>query len=232
MTCISIVFHRTGKSHSEYLMEQKSKPGSSFLGGPLRFKNCLVLWVQCDQTVLETRCDKRVDKMIDRGMIQELEAFHKDYNAKRDTPADYTVGIFQSIGFKEFHNYLILSDEEKHSEPAQVLFKQGVDQLKLVTRQYSRRQLKWIRSRFLNPNRVCPDVYAVDSTQPELWDQKCLEPAKKIVQVRPVGTKIDDIIKDFFPSFSSRPCWKVANLMLNPCLGLPQKSLILRIESD
>jgi len=29
---------------------------------------------------------------------------------------DYTKGIFQSIGFKEFHTYLILSEEERASE--------------------------------------------------------------------------------------------------------------------
>ena len=30
--------------------------------------------------------------------------------------ADYTKGIFQSIGFKEFHNYLILPQEEREKE--------------------------------------------------------------------------------------------------------------------
>jgi len=29
---------------------------------------------------------------------------------------DYTKGIFQSIGFKEFHAYLILSEKERASE--------------------------------------------------------------------------------------------------------------------
>ena len=48
------------------------------MGGALRFKdNCLVIWVKCDQEILDERCDKRVDKMMDRGMIKELEDFHE-----------------------------------------------------------------------------------------------------------------------------------------------------------
>lgn len=39
--------------------------------------------------------------------------------------SDYTTGIFQSIGFKEFHEYLILPEEEKHSERGKLLFEKG-----------------------------------------------------------------------------------------------------------
>jgi len=59
------------------LSEQKSLEGGGVLGGPLRYPNSIVLWVQCDQDVLDKRCDRRVDKMVERGMIQELEDFHK-----------------------------------------------------------------------------------------------------------------------------------------------------------
>ena len=55
-----------------------SSRGCSHLGGSLRFAEdtLLVLWVQCEQKVLEDRCDRRVDKMMARGMIKELEDFH------------------------------------------------------------------------------------------------------------------------------------------------------------
>ena len=39
---------------------------------------------------------------------------------------DYTTGIFQSIGFKEFHSYLILSEDEKNSEKGKLLFDEGL----------------------------------------------------------------------------------------------------------
>ena len=42
----------------------------------------------------------------------------QDFNKKRlasddNSTPDYTVGIFQSIGFKEFHNYLLLGVQEQ-----------------------------------------------------------------------------------------------------------------------
>lgn len=66
--------------------------------------------------VLEARLDARVDKMIEQGLIEELLRFHADYNVRRGESCDYTQGIFQSIGFKEFHSYLIASDEERESK--------------------------------------------------------------------------------------------------------------------
>ncbi len=51
---------------------------------------------------------------------------------------DYTKGIFQSIGFKEFHNYLLLSAEEKEAEAGKKEFDKGAELLKLATRQYAR----------------------------------------------------------------------------------------------
>ncbi|TRY63565.1 hypothetical protein TCAL_11566 [Tigriopus californicus] len=176
------VFHQTGRRHSELLREQ-IQDGGNHLGGPLRFPNFLILWVQCDQEILDDRCDRRVDKMIQRGMIKELEDFHKEYNLKRQEPADYTLGIFQSIGFKEFHNYLMLKTKaEKESDLGQKYFQDGVEQLKMVTRKYARKQIKWMRNRFLDPRRQIPDVYAVDSSDPSQWNEQCLEPALELVQ--------------------------------------------------
>jgi hypothetical protein len=38
---------------------------------------------------------------------------------------DYTLGIFQTIGFKEFHSYLMLTDEERSTDCGQQLFQRG-----------------------------------------------------------------------------------------------------------
>ena len=92
----------------------------------------------------------------------------QDFNKKRlasddsSTP-DYTVGIFQSIGFKEFHDYLLLGVQEQEGHSGQKLFKEGKDQMMLATRRYARRQVKWIRQRFLRNgiDRQCPPVYGV-----------------------------------------------------------------------
>ena len=71
------MLEQTSRRHSELLREQRSQEGGSRIGGPLRFPDCLVLWVKCEQDILDRRCDKRVDKMIERGMVKELEDFHK-----------------------------------------------------------------------------------------------------------------------------------------------------------
>ena len=117
------------------------------------------------------RCDNRVDKMMERGMLKELEDYHAHYNSVRGAPADYTVGIFQSIGFKEFHSYLKMTGEEKRSDAGREALSAGVKQMKLATRQYSRRQAKWMRNRFLSKWRATPPVYAVDSTEAEKWSE-------------------------------------------------------------
>jgi hypothetical protein len=39
---------------------------------------------------------------------------------------DYATGIFQTIGFKEFHEYLTLADVERESERGRQLFNAGL----------------------------------------------------------------------------------------------------------
>lgn len=53
----------------------------------------------------------------------------------------------------------------------------------MATRQYARKQLKWMRHRFLHFHRTCPDVYKIDSTKyPENWIEDVYDPAVEIVQ--------------------------------------------------
>ena len=127
--------------------------------------------------------------MIKRGLVQELEDFHKNYNEREEK--DYTRGIFQSIGFKEFHNYLMLSDEDKKSNNGKKLLQEGVDLLKLVTRRYARKQIKWISNRFLSSDRNGPPVYALDVTDVSKWDSNVRDPAFTILQAHIDGTSCD-----------------------------------------
>ncbi|XP_069669309.1 tRNA dimethylallyltransferase [Periplaneta americana] len=180
------VFRQTGRTHSAILREQRSAAGGSELGGPLRYPHSCILWLQCDQEVLDKRLDGRVDAMLEQGLMQELLDFHRRYNEERlaaNAEPDYTKGIFQSIGFKEFHEYLILSEEERSSEKGAKLFEVGVAALKLVTKRYARRQLRWITNRFLRrPSRQVPPVYGLNATDPSVWDERVLGPAVQIVE--------------------------------------------------
>eukprot|EP00088_Acartia_fossae_P014993 TRINITY_DN1810_c1_g2_i1.p1 TRINITY_DN1810_c1_g2~~TRINITY_DN1810_c1_g2_i1.p1 ORF type:complete len:546 (-),score=116.53 TRINITY_DN1810_c1_g2_i1:602-2239(-) len=178
------VWRQHGVRHSDVLASQ----GEGSLGGGLRFpaNRICIIEVWSEKEILNDRCNRRVDKMIERGMVQELIQFHQSYSQTRRMNAegdiDYTKGIFQSIGFKEFHNYLLLSEEEKETERGKEEFQKGVEFLKIATRQYARRQAKWMRRRFTVNHREAPPVYRVDSSQPELWKEKCYDPASKILQ--------------------------------------------------
>ncbi|XP_050703823.1 tRNA dimethylallyltransferase-like [Eriocheir sinensis] len=149
------VYEQTGRPHSYLLKEQRGQKGGSGLGGALRYPHSLILWITCDQDVLLKRLDDRVDEMIERGLLQELLDFHASYNSRRlqdGAAADYTCGIFQSIGFKEFHEFLVLPEEERESEKGLKLYEAGVAAMKLATRQYTKKQLRWIKNRFITPS--------------------------------------------------------------------------------
>ena len=79
-----------------------------------------------------------------------FEYFTSSLNSEGDT--DYTTGIFQSIGFKEFHNYLLLSPEEKDTDRGNEDFKKGVELLKIATRQYARYFFIYLRVCVYNRN--------------------------------------------------------------------------------
>ena len=101
------------------------------------------------------------------------------------------MGIFQSIGFKEFHDYLLLSKEEQESPKGGKMFEKGKELMMIATRQYARRQNKWIRQRFLRPERPSPKVYGVDSKDPSKWDEVVLKPAIELVQAVVDGKGLD-----------------------------------------
>lgn len=60
-----------------------------------------------------------------------------------------THGVKQSIGIKEFCPYLKLDAEQREAKEGQLILKKCYEDLKLHTRQYSRSQRKWFRSRFV-----------------------------------------------------------------------------------
>uniref|UniRef100_A0A8C0QV33 tRNA dimethylallyltransferase n=1 Tax=Canis lupus dingo TaxID=286419 RepID=A0A8C0QV33_CANLU len=150
------VFEETGISHSEFLHRQHAEEGGGPLGGPLKFPNLCILWLHADQTVLDERLDKRVDDMLAAGLLDELRDFHRRYNQKKvaENSQDYQHGIFQSIGFKEFHEYLV-TEGKCTPETSNQLLKKGIESLKQVTKRYARKQNRWVKNRFLSRPPAC-----------------------------------------------------------------------------
>ncbi|ESN94131.1 hypothetical protein HELRODRAFT_180301 [Helobdella robusta] len=149
------VFEDTGETKSSLLKKQKlqhfiqqnqqQQPQEKMsydkmLSGPLKYKNICMIWLQCDQNVLDERINKRVDSMLKMGLIKELLAFHKKYLSANKSP-DYKRGLFQSIGLKEFHDYLVKvnSDMFKSGEDhksLQTALEKGIADMKLATRSF------------------------------------------------------------------------------------------------
>ncbi|XP_054576780.1 LOW QUALITY PROTEIN: tRNA dimethylallyltransferase [Eptesicus fuscus] len=187
------VFEETGISHSEFLHRQHAEEGGGPLGGPLKFPNPCILWLHADQTVLDERLDKRVDDMLAAGLLDELRDFHRRYNQKKveENSQDYQHGIFQSIGFKEFHEYLI-TEGKCTPETSNQLLKKGIEALKQVTKRYARKQNRWIKNRFLSrPGPGVPPIYGLEVSDISKWEESVLEPAFEIVQSFIQGRKPD-----------------------------------------
>ncbi|XP_022352935.1 tRNA dimethylallyltransferase, mitochondrial isoform X4 [Enhydra lutris kenyoni] len=176
------VFEETGISHSEFLHRQHAEEGGGPLGGPLKFPNLCILWLHADQT--DERLDKRVDDMLAAGLLDELRDFHRRYNQKKvaENSQDYQHGIFQSIGFKEFHEYLV-TEGKCTPETSNQLLKKGIESLKQVTKRYARKQNRWVKNRFLSrPGPSVPPVYGLEVSDVSKWEESVLEPALEIVQ--------------------------------------------------
>ena len=92
-------------------------------------KDCLVIGIDfSDRSMLYERIDKRVDIMMQNGLLQEAECLYN--NGIKDSP---TAG--QAIGYKEFYPYF----EGKTS------LEECIETLKKNSRHYAKRQLTWFR---------------------------------------------------------------------------------------
>ncbi|KAM4724775.1 tRNA dimethylallyltransferase [Anableps anableps] len=178
----SLQIHKdTGVSHSHWLEEQRQ--GGDSLGGPLRYPDPCIFWLHADMEALDQRLDARVDEMLSAGLIEELRDFHLRYNQQkvRDDSQDYQHGIFQSIGFKEFHDYLTAPESSNQQEKDKLRDK-GIEALKIATKRYARKQNKWVRNRFLKrPGDSVPAVYGLDVTDVSGWEEAVLKPALQIL---------------------------------------------------
>ncbi|XP_028255233.1 tRNA dimethylallyltransferase isoform X2 [Parambassis ranga] len=177
------IHEETGIPHSHWLEEQKGQEGSNGLGGPLRYPEPCIFWLHADMESLDKRLYSRVDEMLAAGLIEELRDFHARYNQQKlqDDSQDYQHGIFQSIGFKEFHDYLTVPESSTQQEK-DALLEKGIEALKIATRRYARKQNKWVRNRFLKrPGDNIPAVYGLDVTDVSRWEETVLNPALQIL---------------------------------------------------
>ncbi|KAF9456110.1 tRNA isopentenyltransferase [Collybia nuda] len=146
------IIKESGRRASEIIAEQSKT--SAILP---RFRT-LCFWLYAEPPILETRLNERVEKMIKDGLLDEVRSLlEKIVTPPRfvdtDSKTDFTLGIYQSIGFKEFHHYL------SSSQPSNKAFLDAVNHMKLSTRQYAKRQISWIR------NKLLPAIYSANEVE-------------------------------------------------------------------
>lgn len=112
------IYHATGKTKTEQEIESRKKEVE------YDYKVFALNW---NRETLYERINKRVDIMVERGLIEEVEKISKKYN-KFPT-------AMQGLGYKEVVEYLegICSKEEM------------IEKIKKETRHYAKRQLTWFR---------------------------------------------------------------------------------------
>ncbi|CAG8434423.1 1983_t:CDS:10 [Ambispora gerdemannii] len=188
------IYLRTGKRHSEWIDEQHQPEEKA--NSP-RFPRMCIFWLYADPEYLKPRLDARVDKMIEKGLFDEIRYLRNQLklgqqNTPTGDPIDYTRGIWQAIGYKEFDPYLSslerVSDSLGDITPTQqdeILKQSCTNTMKAVTRRYARRQVRWIRNKFLlklqqqqlpSPSPQSPSedaniakLYLLDATSLDTW---------------------------------------------------------------
>jgi tRNA dimethylallyltransferase len=145
--------------------------------------------VHANKDVLHRRLDGRVDKMIARGLlseVEELSSFRERHESNTGTIIDQTRGIWVSIGYKEFLEYQsALSDDAKTAPELEKLKSLAVKKTQAATRQYANRQIKWIRIKLLNALFGAgqkDNTFLVDGSDISQWEDKVVKPATAITE--------------------------------------------------
>ena len=146
----------------------------------------LLFWVHSDKEVLNERLDARIGKMITSGLEEEVSSMD-DYlqeHVESGTPVDRSRGIWVSIGWKEFEEYLkALKAGTASAEEVQKLRALAIERTQNATRQYARRQIQWIRHKLvpaLAQENASDKLYLVDSTNVSAWTENVHEPALSV----------------------------------------------------
>ena len=111
------VYYQTGKPYSTFRQRNTAK----------RDFNIIKLAILWDRDKLIERINKRVDLMMQQGLLDEVKSVYP----KRH------LNSLNTVGYKELFDYL---DGKCTSE-------QAVEQIKINTRQYAKRQMTWLRKR-------------------------------------------------------------------------------------
>lgn len=173
----------SGRKVSEILQEQSAVALSP------RY-DTLCLWLYADPEELKRRLSDRTDEMLQNDLLDEVRELTRLQSSNEDNPdtsasqVNFTHGVFQSIGFREFHGYLT------DPSPSEAKYQIAVQNLKTANHQYAKRQVSWIRNKLLptirasKPTEGARDVemYLLDSTELEKWTSNVRDVANGLME--------------------------------------------------
>ena len=141
--------------------------------------NTLFFWIHCSPEALKARLDDRVVEMVKEGLLTEVAAMHAVHQAGEAAgrPLDQDKGIWVSIGYKEL--LPCLSAAQARNPDLKTL---DLERLRLEciqatqahTRQYAKRQVRWIRLKFLHELQqqgAEKRLFLLDGTDVEKWHE-------------------------------------------------------------
>lgn len=114
------IFYLTGKTIGEHNIETQKAPP--------RYDACMIGLTCSDRQILYERIEKRVDEMIENGLIEEIKGL-QNAGISRDATS------MQAIGYKEL--FSAVSGDEPLED--------AIARLKQSTRRLAKRQLTWFR---------------------------------------------------------------------------------------
>lgn len=112
------IYTLTGKTPTEAAALSRTEPS--------RYNCCFVGINYKNRDILYDRINRRVDLMMENGLLEEAKSYY-------DLPKKSTAS--QAIGYKELKPYF----------DGEISLEQAVENLKIGTRHYAKRQLTWFR---------------------------------------------------------------------------------------
>jgi len=174
----------TGRMPSEIIAEQSETNLTA------RYRT-LFFWLYAEPNVLNPRLDQRVDQMLQQGLLEEVRLLKRLGSSARrvgggaEGEADYTLGIYQSIGYREFDQYV----ELQNTGELQTAYDLAVESMKRSTRKYAKRQVSWIKNKLIpavlrvNEESQKMPFYLLDATElGNAWDDNVLHLADTITR--------------------------------------------------
>lgn len=179
---------KKGRKASEIYEEQKfiRRQRISEAGAPTLRYEPLIFWLEAEDASLKKRLNSRVDTMIAEGLldeVMEMRAFAEE-SRRNGITLDQMKGIWIAIGYKQMSPWLDSCHQGSTDAKVMTALKHaGIEDVKASTRQYARRQHRFIRIRIAQHLRsagILHKLFLLDGTDLDAWDRMVADPSQSI----------------------------------------------------